>query len=93
MQVTAYNETYSCAKAEKGENYVRLYDARGNIIASFDGITSFDAFSLNGDTWKEPINRRISKIEAAFADISALLPSSFRDNLSSAEISQTSTTS
>lgn len=51
MQVTFAGETYDCAVAIKGIDFVELYDANKQIIASFFDVTDFDAFSLSGGDW------------------------------------------
>ncbi len=54
MIVTAYNEQIQCTKAIKGDDYIRLLDAQGNCIASFDGISDFWGYSVNGGEWDGP---------------------------------------
>ena len=52
--VTFLNEIYECAKAIKGENYIRLLDADGVMIAAFDGVSDCDLFTISGGEWTEP---------------------------------------
>lgn len=39
-------QSFDCATAIKGSDYIRLLDSNGCLIASFDGISDFSAFSL-----------------------------------------------
>lgn len=54
MTVTAYGQAYPCARAEKGPDYVHLYDEAGCCIASFSGISSFDGYAIEGGAWSAP---------------------------------------
>lgn len=55
MAVITYDgKQYQCSTAYKGEDFVHLVDADGNLIASFDGVCNFDAFSITGGTWVTP---------------------------------------
>ena len=54
MTVYFYEVPYPCAKAVKGEDYVRLYDEDGTITESFSGISDFSGFSIEGGEWSAP---------------------------------------
>lgn len=53
-RVTFLGETYECATALKGADYIHLLDANGEMTAAFDGVTDFDLFSISGGSWTEP---------------------------------------
>lgn len=48
------DRSYDCATAIKGEDYIRLLDDNGCLVASFDGIADFSAFELSGGEYTEP---------------------------------------
>ena len=48
------NQSYDCATAIKGDDYIRLLDDKGCLIASFDGISSFAAFTLQNGSYTSP---------------------------------------
>lgn len=52
--VTFLGESYECATAIKGDDYIHLLDANGVMIAAFDGVTDFSPFSITGGEWSEP---------------------------------------
>ena len=52
--VTFLGETYECATALKGADYIHLLDANGVMIAAFDGVTNFDAFTITAGSWTMP---------------------------------------
>lgn len=67
MIVQFLNENYECAKAVKGADYIHLFDANGNCIASFDGISDFSLFTIDGGEWTTPEptqEERIAELEA-----------------------------
>lgn len=45
--LTYLNTEYVCDTAIKGTDYIHLVDAEGCMIAAFDGITDFSAFSIS----------------------------------------------
>ena len=45
---------YEGDKAVKGPDYIRLYDAAGNEIASFASISDFSGYELLEGEWSEP---------------------------------------
>jgi hypothetical protein len=54
MTVTVYDEQYQCNTAVKGESYVRLYDDNGICFISFNGISNFTGYEINGGEWTSP---------------------------------------
>lgn len=56
MRITHNNKTYECAVAVKCENdrYIKLYDAAGNEIVSFNGISDFSKYEISGGTFVDP---------------------------------------
>jgi hypothetical protein len=72
MFVTAYGTRYDCARAVKGSDYIRLYDAAGTLIASFDGIADFSGYTIEGGTWEAPLpteKERLDALEAAMLEM------------------------
>lgn len=55
--VTFLNESYECATALKGADYIHLLDRDGKMIAAFDGIASFSGFSIAGGSWTTPADQ------------------------------------
>lgn len=45
---------YECTTALKGDNYVHLFDENGAMVAAFEGVSDFSAFSLGGGEWTNP---------------------------------------
>lgn len=55
MAVVTYNGTdYRCAKALKGPDYIHLIDDSGLMVASFDKVINFSAFTISEGTWTTP---------------------------------------
>lgn len=52
--VTYLDESYSCATALKGSDYVHLLDSNGEMIAAFDGVKDFSGFSITEGDWTSP---------------------------------------
>lgn len=52
--VIAFGVDYSCEKAVKGPDYIRLYDAVGNNIVSFEGVSDFAPYIISGGDWAAP---------------------------------------
>ena len=52
--VTYLNESYECAVAFNGADYIHLVDANGDMVASFDGVTDFSGFTISGGNWTTP---------------------------------------
>lgn len=47
-----YNgETYSCSRAVKGSDFVRLYNDKGICTVAFEGISDFDGYEISGGDW------------------------------------------
>ena len=70
MKVTVYGTEYECSKSEKGNDFVRLYDERGNVFAEFLGISNFSGYLISGGDWSVPEptqEQRIAAIETVLA--------------------------
>ena len=52
--VSFNGQTFNCTTAIKGADYIHLLDADGLMIAAFDGVTNFSAFSISFGSWKTP---------------------------------------
>lgn len=52
--LTHKEDTFECATAIKGDNYICLLDENGLTVARFDGITDFSEFSLDGAEYTAP---------------------------------------
>lgn len=46
--------TYDCATAIKGSDYIHLLDENGVMVASFDGISNFTGFTLSNGSYTSP---------------------------------------
>lgn len=53
MIVSVYGDAYECAQAERGPDFVRLYDADGALMIAFAGIRDFAGYSIEGGEWTE----------------------------------------
>lgn len=54
MKAIIHGVEYECAKAIKGDDFVELYDTSDRKIASFNGISDFSGYALDGGDWTEP---------------------------------------
>ena len=55
MATVTYNgESYSCATAIKGDDYIHLLNDAGIMCAAFDGITDFSLFEITDGAWTDP---------------------------------------
>lgn len=63
MVMTVYGQEISCARAEKGTDFVRACDAAGNCIFEANKITNFDGYQLTGGAWSEPELTQTARIE------------------------------
>lgn len=54
ITVTVYNEIYECTKAIKGKDFINLYNANNECFISFNGIRSFEGYSISGGDWSIP---------------------------------------
>ena len=50
-KVTFMGTEYECATAIRGSNYIHLIDSNGVMLAAFDGIVDFSAFTITSGTW------------------------------------------
>lgn len=53
MKVIVYGEVYECTKAEKGTNYIQLYNGKEQGVL-FAGISDFSGYSIEGGEWSAP---------------------------------------
>ena len=53
MKVIVYGESYECTKAEKGTNYIQLYNGEEKGVL-FAGISDFSGYSIEGGEWSAP---------------------------------------
>ena len=47
-------DSYDCATAIKGPDYIHLLDANGAMVATFDKITDFSSFTLENGSYTSP---------------------------------------
>ena len=52
--ITYLGENYDCAVALLGSDYIHLINDSGDMIAAFDGITDFSAFTITDGDWTTP---------------------------------------
>lgn len=62
--LTFYDQTFTCARAMKGADFVRLLDENGNIVFFADGITDFSSYVLDGGSWETPLAVKGAKVTA-----------------------------
>lgn len=54
ITVTFNGESYECAVALKGADFIHLLDANDEKVAFFDGVSNFSGFSISGGSWTTP---------------------------------------
>ena len=54
ITVTFCNESYQCAVALKGSDYIKLLDENNNDVATFLGVSDFSGFAIAGGSWTAP---------------------------------------
>ena len=47
-------DSYSCATAIKGTDYIHLLDETGMMVAAFDEIADFSGFTLENGSYTDP---------------------------------------
>lgn len=52
--ITYLGESFDCATALKGSDYIHLLNENGEMIATFDGISDFKDFSITDGDWTSP---------------------------------------
>ena len=58
--LTYLEESFDCATAIKGEDYIHLLDENGILIVSFEGVADFTHFTLvNGEYTTPTAPRRV----------------------------------
>lgn len=53
MVMTVYWQEISCARAEKGTDFVRAYDENGVCIFEASKVADFSGYTLDGGEWDE----------------------------------------
>ena len=49
--MTVYGQKISCARAEKGADFVRAYDEGGACVFEATKVKSFEGYALTGGAW------------------------------------------
>ena len=52
--LTYLGDSYDCATAIKGADYIHLLDKNGMTVAAFDNITDFSGFVLENGSYTTP---------------------------------------
>ena len=63
MIVVVNDVQIECDKAIKGENFIELY-MDGAKIASFEGISDFSGYSIEGGEWEIPLPSQEERLKA-----------------------------
>ena len=53
--MTVYGQKISCARAEKGADFVRAYDEGGVCIFEATNVKNFEGYTLDGGEWGEAV--------------------------------------
>ena len=72
MVLKYFGQELSCARAVKGDTFIRAYDADGNVIFEASSVSDLSAYALEGGTWSEPEmseTERIEELEALVAEM------------------------
>lgn len=67
--LTFQDEVFSCARAQKGGDFVRLLDSENNIVFFADGVTDFSGYVLTDGEWESP-SAVVSPVVGALAALS-----------------------
>ena len=59
------NETYTCAKAQKGNDFIKLLDEGGNVVFFADGVSDFSPYTLENGEWEPPVAGMAPTVGAA----------------------------
>ena len=54
--VTFLGNSYPCARALMGNDYVHLLDEAGVMVTAFDGVTDFSGFAIVDGEWETPLS-------------------------------------
>ncbi|HMM30341.1 MAG TPA: hypothetical protein PKB13_01050 [Clostridia bacterium] len=73
MKVITNGTEIQCARAVKGVDYIGLYDASRNLIASFGGITDFSGYIIVGGEWDVPQPTEKERIDALESAVLAVI--------------------
>lgn len=66
-------EQIECSKAEKGNDYIKLFDENGNATLTFKGIADFSKFTLDGGDFSKAPLTEIEEIQIALAELAELM--------------------
>lgn len=53
--VTYLGNSYPCARALMGGDYIHLLDDSGTMVTAFDGVTDFSGFAIVDGAWETPV--------------------------------------
>ena len=53
--LNAFGVSYTCDRAQKGVDFIRLLDESGNIVFFAEGISDFSDYNLVDGTWENPL--------------------------------------
>ena len=67
------NERIECSRAEKGPNYIKLFDGNENLIMTFEGIPDFSKFKLEKGAFSCPDVDEITQLKLAISDLAELM--------------------
>lgn len=59
IKVTFAEQTYECARAVKGVNYIRLYNENNILTASFEGVSDTTQFIIKGGEWEDGVSNAV----------------------------------
>ena len=66
-------EKIECTKAEKGNDYINLYDESNSVFRTLKGIPDFNKFSVEGGEFSEPPLDEITQVQLAIAELAELV--------------------
>jgi hypothetical protein len=72
MYLIANNERIECTKAEKGADFINVYDDN-SIISAFLGISNFSGFSVEGGDFTIAPLDDITQLQLAIAELAELV--------------------
>ena len=52
--LTYLGDSFDCATAIKGDDYIHLLDENGALIVSFEGVSDFSGFNLTNGEYTSP---------------------------------------
>ena len=54
MKLLFLGEEITCARAEKGADWIKIYDEGGGCLGAFSGISDFAGYALEGGEFEVP---------------------------------------